>query len=167
LKRIGNPSDDSLFTWIYRRCLSGWLWCDDGSGELADFLHLTPDKGKGKRTLSFIHAKGAHSKSPDRKISVSAYEVVCAQALKNLRYLERKDFDASLLHKISIDKIGRCWKDGKPQGVKSPEFQRALAGVKYSALSHEVVVVQPHVRLSLLKKPSATAGNNRSTPRRN
>lgn len=161
LKRIGDPNDDSLFTWIYRRYRSGWLWCDDGSGEMADFLHLTSDQGKGKKTLSFIHAKGAHSKSPERQISVSAYEVVCAQALKNLRYLERKDLDASLMHKISIDKIGRCWKDGKPQGVNSPAFQRALAGVKYSDLSHEVVVVQPHVRVSLLKKASAATGNNR------
>jgi hypothetical protein len=35
--------------------------------------------------LSLIHVKAANSDSNNRGISVSAYAVVCSQALKNLR----------------------------------------------------------------------------------
>ena len=82
----------SLFCWI-KNCWnvnrdsgnSGWLACDDGSGELADFIHLDEHQG----TLSLIHIKGASTSSPTRGISVGAYEVVVSQAIKNLRHLDR------------------------------------------------------------------------------
>src|SRR5690606_13184391 len=64
---------------------SGWLACDDGSMESADFIHLD---GEG-RTLSLIHVKGSGTASATRGISVTDYEIVVGQAIKNLRHLDR------------------------------------------------------------------------------
>ena len=55
-ERCGGPRDRSLFGWVARNYASGHLICDDGSGEIADFLHLSIDE-----TLSLIHVKAAHS----------------------------------------------------------------------------------------------------------
>lgn len=122
---------------------------------MADFIHLDTTL----KTLRLIHAKAAHSALDTRQISVSAYEVVCAQALKNLRAMERDHLTASLRHKIKIDKVGRCWKDGRKLAPTSPDFLKALEKARYSELKHEVVVLQPHVSLS--KLPSNLSANSR------
>lgn len=56
---IGVGRDDSLFAWVVHRFGTDWLLCDDGAGEVADFLHLADDG-----TLTAIHVKGAASGSP-------------------------------------------------------------------------------------------------------
>ncbi len=77
--QIGDGS--TLFDWVAQYYDDGWLTCDDGSGEMADFVHVA-----GDGTLTFIHVKGAGSDSPNRRVSVTAYEVVTSQAEKNLLY---------------------------------------------------------------------------------
>jgi hypothetical protein len=148
LSRIGVAGEPSLFTWVWVHYKQGWLWCDDGSGEIADFIHLDP----GKSTLSLIHVKAANSNSPKRGISVSAYEVVCSQALKNLRYTERRELEQPLKEKIeSADaKIVRGWRNGKALSLRSTDLWSAIKNVRYSELTRRVVIVQPHVRKSLL-----------------
>lgn len=148
LARIGEKSEPSLFTWVWNHYKQGWLWCDDGSGEIADFIHLDPRRS----ALSLIHVKAANSGSTNRGISVSAYEVVCSQALKNLRYTERRELEQPLKEKLLAKsaKIERGWRDGKPLKHDSNAMWTAIAGVRYSDLKRRVVVVQPHVRKSLV-----------------
>jgi hypothetical protein len=148
LSRIGEAREPSLFTWVWQHYKQGWLWCDDGSGEIADFIHLDP----GRSTLSLIHIKAAHSDSPKRGISVSAYEVVCSQALKNLRYTERQELEQPLKEKLESKdaKIVRGWHNGKAVSPGSNAFWSAIKNVRYSDLIRRVVIVQPHVRKSLL-----------------
>ncbi|RKN69102.1 hypothetical protein D7252_17000 [Microbacterium sp. CGR2] len=65
LSRIGEMGDDSLFSWAFDRWgegRPGTLLCDDGSGEIADFLHLAPFDDDGESLLTFIHAKGGKSR---------------------------------------------------------------------------------------------------------
>jgi hypothetical protein len=160
LSRIGEPNEPSLFTWVWRRWKKGWLWCDDGSGEIADFIHLDSTRS----VLSLIHVKAANSDSPQRGISVSAYEVVCSQALKNLRYTERRELEAPLKEKLmrAESKIQRGWLNGKPLLLGSTGLWKALRGIKYSDLRHRVLVVQPHVRKSSLPPdPSADTSSGR------
>ncbi len=71
---IGVHGDESLFAWVVRQYRDGWLICDDGSGEVADFVHIANDG-----TLTLIHVKAAHSASPRREIAVVPYEVVVVQ----------------------------------------------------------------------------------------
>lgn len=88
--------EKSLFDWMVRYWPNlnqgnthsgGWLACDDRSMETADFIHL--DVEETPPLLSLIHVKGAGSSKPNRKISVSNYEVVTGQAVKNLRHMDR------------------------------------------------------------------------------
>jgi hypothetical protein len=148
LSRVGAAGEPSLFTWVWHRYKHGWLWCDDGSGEIADFIHLDHDRA----VLSLIHVKAAHSGSTGRGISVSAFEVVCSQALKNLRYTERRELEVPLKEKItSTDaKLVRGWRDGKAMPPGSTALWSAINNVRYSSLTRRVVIVQPHIRKSLL-----------------
>jgi hypothetical protein len=91
---IGNQ--DSLFDWMLhfwpnldRSPLDPgcWLSSDDGAMEIADFIHL--DDTVQPPVINLIHVKGSGNKNPGRGVSVSDYEVVTAQAVKNLRFLDR------------------------------------------------------------------------------
>ena len=105
-KPEGNPSpianilttgDESLFKWIYKEGLGQlnlsqpipgvcWLYCDDRAGEVADFVHVDL-KSNGAPRITLIHAKGASNKSANRRVAPGPYELVSAQAMKNLRRL--------------------------------------------------------------------------------
>lgn len=148
LSRIGENGEPSLFTWVWKRYKKGWLWCDDGAGEIADFIHLNDNKD----LLSLIHVKAANSDSNQRKIAVAPYEIVCSQALKNLRYTERRELELPLKKKLlRSDKTPvRGWRNGNDLPPKSTALWSAINAVRYSDLQRRVVIVQPHVRKSIL-----------------
>ena len=109
----------SLFCWVrnnwplpggpYIRT-AGWLACDDGTMEIADFIHL--DVGGKEPVLTQIHVKGSHSDSATRSISVSQYEVVIGQAVKNLCFLDRLNMYDGLSEGLK-NQIGKLvWHDG-------------------------------------------------------
>jgi hypothetical protein len=141
----------SLFCWI-KNCWnvnrdsgnSGWLACDDGSGELADFIHLDEHQG----TLSLIHIKGASTSSPTRGISVGAYEVVVSQAIKNLRHLDRFYLAEGL--RLGLERnIGRLvWYNG--QITRRTAMLDALERVGASH-RRQIVILQPHTRPDTLE----------------
>lgn len=152
LDLIGNQG--SLFCWVRNEWplpgppysgTSGWLACDDGSMEIADFIHL--DVGGAVPVLTLIHVKGAKSDSAGRGISVASYEVVTGQAVKNARFLDRLHLDVGL--RAGLDKqIGKLvWFDGQPSTRE--EMLDAIAEIGASYL-RRVVILQPHVRKSRL-----------------
>jgi hypothetical protein len=142
LDRIGK--EDSLFCWVQRN-LGGWLACDDGSMEKADFIHL--DEAHTPSVLSLIHVKGAHSNSAARGVSVSAYEVVTAQAVKNLLWLDRVDLAAGV--KDSARVSNHFWHNHR--GTKKDNF---IARLEALPANHEtrVVVLQPHMSIATLTR---------------
>jgi hypothetical protein len=82
----GQPSDRSLFGWVVAHYRDGWLTCDDGSDEVADFVHLG-EKGK----LSLIHVKRSSNDAAERSsVSAEAYAAVATQAVKNIGYLSQE-----------------------------------------------------------------------------
>jgi hypothetical protein len=172
VEAIGNDADTSLFGLVVRHwpntanlgAQTGWLVCDDGAGESADFIHL--DDRPGSEKLTLIHAKGSGSENDNRQISVSDYEVVVGQAIKNLRHVDR-----GLLHeKLAANGNGvlrnAVWHNGLRQANRTG-FLAALAGVGSSA-ELEVVVLQPRVtETELTYARSAKAdGNASATTRR-
>jgi hypothetical protein len=116
IPKIGQPSDDSLFGLVVKKLFPlGWLACDDGSMELADFIHIDP----AQNILTLVHAKGSGSKAPTREVSVADYEIVVSQALKNLRHLHRYNLHDELT-KGKGKKIGAAvWKDGVRQSNRT------------------------------------------------
>ena len=148
LAKIGNQS--SLFCWtknVWPQPVSGdsapggWLACDDGAMEIADFIHL--DDKSSPPTLTLIHVKAAASKSPTRQVSVARYEVVACQDVKNLRYLDRLHIEQGLANGLE-HKIGSLvWHDRSANTRKQMLAALKVLGTNYR---RRVVIVQPHVR---------------------
>ncbi len=144
LSRIGAAGEDSLFSWIHRRWgmdRSGILLCDDGSGEIADFLHLAPRDQDGESTLTLIHAKGSKKADPERGLSVSEYEVVVAQATKNLAFAS----PAAIAVKLrALSANARVWVDGA--AAESASHLADELDARGPKVRLRVVVLQPHTR---------------------
>lgn len=69
----GDSEDTSLFSWVVKHYSRGWLICDDGPGEVADFVHIGEDD-----TLRLIHVKKAGNATPSREVAASTFEVVAS-----------------------------------------------------------------------------------------
>ena len=152
LQDIGK--EESLFCWV-KNTHKGWLACDDGANEKADFIHL--DQSGPRPVLSLIHVKGAKSASAGRKLSVAAYEVVTGQAIKNLQWLDRAALADGLRKTARASNY--WWKDGKV--VPQSAFVAAIDAVKDDFLGR-VVIVQPHVTERARQSAAgATKGANR------
>lgn len=134
----GGP-DDSLFGYCHDTFDTGWLASDDGSMELADFVHIDD----ATNLVTLIHAKGAGSAVPDRQVSASKYEIVTGQAVKNLRHLERRSLadalDAGRLHLIA----DAVWHNGVRQPDRAGLIARVLA-LPPNYLKR-VVILQPQL----------------------
>lgn len=150
VENIGNDDDDSLFGLVARHwpdlegrgAAAGWLVCDDGAMESADFIHFddTPDLPH----LTLIHVKGSHSEGG---LSVSDYEVVVGQAVKNLRHIDR----GHLIEKLEANKNTQLLDAVWHNGVRQQNRDGVLAALTAagSRMKKTVVVLQPCVRRSV------------------
>lgn len=94
--------------------------------------------------LSFIHIKASDNASPNRGVSVSDYEIVTSQAVKNFRYLDRTILTEGLESGVG-KKVGKLvWynrrraKEGRTGMLK--ELQSI--GTSYR---RQVVIIQPRL----------------------
>lgn len=159
LKNIGN--EKSLFCWV-KNCWSGewlhqnefnttekpsgWLYCDDGAGEKADFIHYV--QYKGFHLISLIHIKAAKSDSKKRLISVGAHDVVLNQGVKNLRYCTRKTLVTDLKERLGGSVEKECWfNDKKADPLDFLAELENISGV--STVRTRVIIVQPHTLRSV------------------
>jgi hypothetical protein len=151
LGEIGNET--SLFCWVWgmwSRLLDdgfggGWLACDDGAGEKADFIHFDEDA----QILTLIHVKASDSDSDRRSVAVAKYEVVVSQAIKNLRFLDRDNLRDGLLSRLDGDGTVLTWHNGNP--CNRQDFLEALGRVQ-ARCTRRVVIVQPHLRKSIWER---------------
>ncbi|MBB4303358.1 hypothetical protein GGD81_002401 [Rhodobium orientis] len=162
---MGEASDTSLFGYTVKKWFElqghdapvGWLACDDGSMESADFIHYDPDK----RELSLIHVKGSGSDSDNRGISVTDYEVVVGQAVKNIRYLDRTNIADKLREGAGNQIASAVWLDGERQ----PDREGMISAIEEvgSNYSKKVIVFQPRVlqsKLSAVRQSIADGADN-------
>lgn len=113
---IDVPKDPSLFSFVQQVLFKyGWLACDDGAMELADFVHLDPIEGR----ITLIHVKGAGTKKGFKQLSVSDYEVVVSQGVKNIRYLTPASLAEALKAGSKKDIARAVWFDGKRQANRN------------------------------------------------
>jgi hypothetical protein len=156
VENTGNHDDKSLFGLVARHWpnlegrgpQTGWLVCDDGAMESADFIHIDNTASPPKLTL--IHVKGSGSDSVNRGLSVSDYEVVVGQAVKNLRHVDR----GLLKEKLQANADGvlkdAVWHDGTRQADRTDLL--AMLDVLGSDLKTAVCVLQPRVRHSVYQE---------------
>ncbi|WP_268409542.1 hypothetical protein [Alteromonas sp. a30] len=166
LKKIGK--EKSLFCWIQSRWSGswltsdefkttekqkGWLYCDDGAGEKADFIHY--EKYKQFHIISLIHVKAAKTSRPERKISVGAHDIVLNQAVKNLRYTNRKTLLEDLQSRHSEVVHKGCWHNGKE--AEPEKFFSELSSLKDNRyVKYRVIVIQPHTQKEVYEKSGGT-----------
>lgn len=138
-KENGVDDDDSLFAYVLEKyCPDGWLASDDGSMELADFIHISD-----RDVVTLIHAKAAKSNDPARSVSVSYYEVVVGQAVKNIRHLERKTLADELKRGHGKKIAAATWHNGTRQANRKGIITRAKA--LPANYERRVVVLQPQL----------------------
>lgn len=163
VENTGNVGDNSLFGMVTRHWpnlqergqQTGWLVCDDGAMESADFIHINDISDPPELTL--IHVKGSGSVNANRGLSVSDYEVVVGQAIKNLRHIDR----GLLREKLAANAEGvlqnAVWHDGQRQEDRGA-LLATLDGLG-SHLKTKVVVLQPRVRRSVFNNIRAKMDN--------
>lgn len=130
-----------------------WLFCDDDAGEVADFVHVfAPPVGRPKITL--VHIKGA-TQSKDREMVAGPYEVVCGQAVKNLRYLPSVNLADRLSTRI-FDVKRPLWNSMFVMGVAPngdrDDFYSVLCDTGAEA-TYTVLIIQPHVTKAAFDLP--------------
>lgn len=143
---IAVDGDNSLFAYVVEKMFcdadgtpKGWLASDDGSMELADFIHIDPDHN----VITLVHVKASKRDEADRQASPSNYEVVVSQAVKNLRHLDRRNLHEEL-ESGKAKKIGSAvWHNSVKQGDREG-FLKAVKKLPASATKH-LVVLQPNV----------------------
>ncbi|GAA3021913.1 hypothetical protein [Actinokineospora globicatena] len=131
---IAEPGDDSLFAWVVQRHTDGWLLCDDGAGEVADFLHLD-----NNGVLNVIHVKAAGNSTEHREIAVTHFEQVVSQAEKSLDYLDNTTL---VDHLTTRSRTAAAWHNGDrvPAATVIDQLRARVA----SDLTY-VTIVQPHL----------------------
>ncbi len=136
---IGLPSDSSLFGFVVRSAYShGWLTCDDGGGEVGDFVHLDPTAKK----VTLIHAKAASTIDPARGFSVSDYDLVIAQSIRNIRHLDSANLLKALNKSAGYAIASATWHNG----VRATRAQFIAEVAKLGAsFSKELVILQPQL----------------------
>jgi len=152
--------DHSLFCWVWNEYSADcWLYCDDRSGEVADFVKLQTASGIPK--ISLIHVKAAHG-NDNRRFSVTAYEVVSAQAIKNLRHFELDNFIDQIASRDDTHFRYRIKRNGIPPadnpeaGRFKDEFIGQLRAIGGN-IGRDVVVLQPHNRQSTIEGRNANS----------
>jgi hypothetical protein len=148
-------SSDVPREWEDEEETQGWLAIDDGSMEIADFIHYRVPED-GKPVLSLIHVKGSGNDSNNRQISVANHEVVTGQAIKNLRHLEATNLAEKLRPDGEEKKVDSfVWKDGSLATVDDSDSADTRRGKMANVLESQdadfqrrVVILQPHIRRS-------------------
>ena len=121
-------------------CTDGWLGMRRRSDGTSGFCMSTSQKA-GQITL--IHVKGASSSNPSRKVSVSDYELVVSQGVKNIRHLDR-DKLADVMERGSSKDISRAvWHDGVRQPNRNGMID-ALRKLPRSA-TRKLLILQPRL----------------------
>ena len=142
-KKENGDDDDSLFAYVVEKLFpKGWLASDDGAMEFADFVHIDPESHR----VTLIHAKGSNKDNPGRGVSVSSYEVVVGQAVKNVRYLDRDNLARILENGVNKAIAGAVWFDGARQDDRAG----IIAMANQLKPDHEkvVMVLQPQLTRS-------------------
>ncbi|MBB4087109.1 hypothetical protein [Sphingomonas carotinifaciens] len=137
--KVAGAVDNSLFGYVFDEFGgSGWLASDDGSMEIADFIHIADDD-----LVTLFHVKAAGSDRAGREVSASKFEVVVGQAVKNLRHLDRTTL-ADALGRNHDNLIGSAvWLAGSPQADRTGMIRRARD--LPPGYARRVVILQPQL----------------------
>lgn len=146
---VGLSADKSLFSWVVQNWTpengasrDTWLACDDGPGEVADFVFL--DKSAQPTQLALIHVKGAKPKVKHPQIAVSSFEIVVSQAIKNIRYLDPMHLASRLADRNDLSSSTAAWHNGHRTSTARNTLIDEIKLLD-SGVETRVIIVQPSI----------------------
>jgi hypothetical protein len=126
----------SIFEWLEDRLLASQaevIFCDDGSGEMADFISMS-EADPGPRVAMF-HCKKSGRPQPGNRVD-DLYEV-CGQAVKSCAWIKPELLLNQLQHRVNLRSIrGYIRGDGAAAA-------RILALAGRQQVQFDVFIVQP------------------------
>ena len=128
----------SIFEWLQERLLASdaaIVFCDDGSGEIADFITVT-ETADGPRVKLF-HCKASYRDRPGNRVD-DLYDV-CGQAVKSCVWIRPQQLLARLKHRATLRSIV-----GYLKGDEA-EAGRILSQSAEQQVQFSVYIVQPGV----------------------
>ena len=144
-----------------------WVMCNDGSGEVADYVVLE-DLGRGRVALEFWHAKAARGRPGVR---ISDLQVVAAQALRSRRFLPKRQLWEKLYKRLNRDEFPHLT---LVDGSDPESYLRARLGFGHSrhrdgcprswGVLHpipeaKIVIAQPGLSMTEILNQTATTGS--------
>jgi len=137
-EKVASAGNRSIFDWLKAR-LAGSdarvVFCDDGSGEMADFIaiHETPE---GPR-IKMYHCKASKDEDPGNRSK--DLEIVCAQAIKSCVWINPEHFLAQLRHRVTLQSVPGYQKgdEATATAILTPQVQQQI--------QFDTYIVQPGV----------------------
>jgi len=138
-EKLATPGRLSIFDWLSARLIASdakVVFCDDGAGEMADFIAIY-ETDSGPRVKMF-HCKA--SGGADSGNRVKDLEVVCSQAIKSCVWIRPEQFLARLRHRAGLDSI-----IGYQKGDEATAHH-ILAQETRQQIQFDTYIVQPGVK---------------------
>ena len=137
-EKAADPGMQSIFDWLRARLVAsdaGVVFCDDGSGEMADFLSIH-QTAEGPR-IRMYHCKASSDQNPGNRIK--DLEVVCAQAIKSCVWIRPENFLERLRYRATLESVPGYHKGDEAEVIQllTPQVQRHI--------QFETYIVQPGV----------------------
>jgi hypothetical protein len=155
-------TQNSLFCWVQHHwwpnlipppAATGWLACNDGSYEMADFIYLNAPAA-GAASLSLVHVKASSSGDAGRAISLGDFHIVVSQAEKNLRYLDRLRLADEFTDFLQAKLFDAVWHNG---AINTRANMLAALQAAPTFPSLKVIIVQPRVTQTAVNAARAAA----------
>lgn len=123
-----------------------WVFCDDDSGEVADFVHVN-FSAQNTPEICLIHVKAARTQSPKREMVAGPFEIVCGQAAKNVRYIDAENLAIRIADRVN-DPKRPLWNSPNASGLmpngNRASFEAVLRGIGANA-KYSILIIQPQV----------------------
>jgi superfamily II DNA or RNA helicase len=130
--------DRSIFEWLGERLIASpatLVFCDDGSGEMADFIAIHPTEA-GPRVKLF-HCKGSGADNPGNRVN-DLYDV-CGQAVKSSVWFRPDQLLDRLKHRATLNGV-----TGYVKGNEATAND-LLSQENRQQVEFEIYIVQPGV----------------------
>ena len=137
-EKIAAVGHSSIFDWLGARLVAsdaGVVFCDDGPGEMADFIAIH-ETAEGPRVRMY-HCKASTAANAGNR--VEDLEVVCAQAIKSCVWVRPEQFLTRLRHRVTLRSV-----PGYQKGDEAIA-SRILTQQVRQQIQFETYIVQPSV----------------------
>ncbi|MGC1605357.1 MAG: DEAD/DEAH box helicase family protein [Candidatus Acidiferrum sp.] len=138
-EKVAGRGRHSIFDWLRARLVASdarVVFCDDGSGEMADFVAIF-DSAEGPR-VKMYHCKASSEERAGHR--VADLQIVCAQAIKSCVWCRPEEFSERLRYRAGLEGVPG-YEKGDENVAMQILTQQVLRQVQF-----DTFIVQPGIR---------------------